>query len=105
MTDRALIENAYRHGAEARDLAQEALDALARKDVEACRKSLLELLASVDRFNRLLFACGPLQAGNAQASALEAQGTLYGILADNADALLRLETERQRQIFGNKEEQ
>lgn len=71
MTDRALIENAYRHGAEARDLAQEALDALARKDVEACRKSLLDVLASVDRFNRLLFASGPLQAGNAQASALD----------------------------------
>lgn len=103
MTDRALIENAYRHGAEARDLAQEALDALARKDVEACRQALLELLTSLDRYHRTLFASGPMQEGNARANALEAQGALYGILADNADELLRLEDARQRQIFGSDE--
>lgn len=73
MTDRALIENAYRHGAEVRDLAQEGLDALARKDVEACRKALLELLVSLDRYHRTLFAHGSLQEGNAHASALEEQ--------------------------------
>ncbi len=101
MTDRALIENAYRHGAEVTGLAQEALDALNAGDSEACRKSLLDVLASVDRFNRLLFVCGPMQEGNAQANALEAQGPLYGILADNADELLRLEDARQRQMCGD----
>lgn len=99
MTEKALIELGYRYGVEVRELAQAALDALARKDVEACRKSLLDVLASVDRFNRLLFACGPMQEGNARASALEAQGALYGILADNADELLRLEDARQRQMY------
>lgn len=72
MTDRALIENAYRHGAEVRDLAQEALAALDSQDVNACREALLELLASVDRYHRALFANGPLQEGNARASALDA---------------------------------
>ena len=71
MTDRSLTEVAYRHAAEVRDLAQEGLDALAREDVEACRKALLELLASVDRFNRYLFACGSLQEGNTQAASLD----------------------------------
>lgn len=104
MTDnKALIELGYQHGAEARALAQEALEALSREDLEACRKTLLELLASVDRYHRALFAHGPLQEGNAQASALDAQGALYGVLADNADALLRLEEERQRQMFGSEE--
>ena len=101
MTDKALIELGYRYGAEARDLVQAALDALDRGDVDACRKSLLELLSCVDRYHRTLFASGPLQEGNAMASALDAQGALYGVLADNADALLRLEEERQRQMFGD----
>ena len=106
MTDnKALIELGYRYGAEVRDLAQEGLDALAREDVEACRKTLLELLASVDRYHRALFVNGPLQEGNTRASALDAQGALYGVLADNADVLLRLEEARQRQMFGNEEEQ
>ena len=69
MTDKALIELGYRYGAEARELAQGALDALKTEDLEACRKALLELLASVDRYHRALFANGPLQEGNARASA------------------------------------
>lgn len=100
MTDnKALIELGYQHGTEARGLAQEALEALSREDLEACRQALLELLACVDRYHRTLFASGPLLEGNARASALDAQGALYGVLADNADALLRLEEERQRQMF------
>ena len=102
MTDnKALIELGYRYGAEVRDLAQEGLDALKSEDLEACRKTLLELLASVDRYHRALFAHGSLQEGNAHASALERQGDLYATLASNADALLRLEEERQRLMFGN----
>ena len=104
MTDnKALIELGYQHGTEARALAQEALEALSREDLEACRQALLELLASVDRYHRTLFAHGPLQEGNAHASALERQGDLYATLASNADALLRLEEERQRQMFGSEE--
>lgn len=99
MTDKALIELGYRYGAEARELAQGALDALKTEDLEACRKALLELLASVDRYHRTLFASGPLLEGNAQANALERQGALYDTLASNADELLRLEEERQRQMY------
>ena len=73
MTDKALIELGYRYGAEVRELAQGALDALKPEDVEACRKALLELLASVDRYHRALFASGPLQEGNAHAEALESE--------------------------------
>lgn len=72
MTDRALIELCYRHGVEVRDLAQDGLEALAREDLDACRKALLELLASLDRYHRTLFASGPMQEGNARASALGA---------------------------------
>lgn len=101
MTDKTLIELGYRHGVEIRDIAQDGLESLARKDLDACRKALLAVLASVDRFNRVLFASGPMQEGNARASALEAQGVLYGVLADNADELLRMEEARQRQMYGD----
>lgn len=71
MTDKTLIELGYRHGVEIRDIAQEGLDSLARKDLDACRKALLAVLASVDRFNRVLFASGPMQEGNARAAVLD----------------------------------
>ena len=77
MTDKALIELGYRYGTEARDLAQEALDALSREEVEACRQALLELLENLDRYHRALFACGALQEGNTKASILDAQASLY----------------------------
>ena len=101
MTDRSLTEVAYRHATEVRDLARNALDALNSGDPDACRLGLIELIMNVDTYHRTLFASGPMQEGNARASALDAQGALYGVLADNADALLRLEEERQRQMFGD----
>ena len=112
MTDKALIELGYRYGVEVRDLARNALDALNSGDPDACRLGLIELIMNVDTYHRTLFASGPMQEGNARASgpmqegnarasALDAQGALYGVLADNADALLRLEEERQRQMFGD----
>ena len=101
MTDKALIELGYRYGVEVRDLARNALDALNGGDPDACRLGLIELIMNVDVYHRMLFASGPLQEGNARASALDAQGALYGILASNADELLRLEEERQRQMFGD----
>ena len=101
MTDKALIELGYRYGVEVRDLARNALDALNSGDPDACRLGLIELIMNVDTYHRTLFASGPMQEGNARASALDAQGALYGILASNADELLRLEEERQRQMFGD----
>ena len=71
MTDRSLTEVAYRHATEVRELLQEILDAARRGDTDTCQKAAREGLASVDQFNRLLFASGPLQAGNAQAAALD----------------------------------
>ncbi len=100
MTDKALIELGYRYGVEVRDLARNALEALNGGDADACRLGLIELIMNVDTYHRTLFASGPMLEGNARASALEAQGALYGVLADNADTLLRLEEERQRQARG-----
>ena len=100
MTDRALIELGYRHGVEVRDLAQDGLDALKNQDVDACRKALLEICASVDRFDRTLFASGPLQEGNAKARVLDTMAALYDALACAAKALTSAEEERQHVIAG-----
>ena len=99
--NKALIELGYQHGAEVRDLAQDGLDALKIRDLDACRKALCEIFASVDRFDRALFASGPLQEGNARASVLDAMAAQYFMLASNADKLLRLEEERQGMMTGN----
>ena len=71
MTDKTLTEVAYRHAAEIRDLLQEIFDAARCGDTDTCQKAAREGLESVDRFNRVLFASGPMLEGNAQAAALD----------------------------------